>query len=91
MEQVLAPRFDFTPKDAGPKEGFDYGPDGYVGGRTNVGWNEERGHFREAPGRQGQEIDWRGLERPRGDLRARLRYGGNDREEEDVESHVEED
>ncbi|MEN3749916.1 DEAD/DEAH box helicase family protein [Sphingomonas sp. HF-S3] len=45
MEQVLAPRFDFTPKDAGPKEGFDYGPDGYQQGRTNVGFNEERGQF----------------------------------------------
>jgi len=45
MEQVLAPRFDFTPKDAGPKDGFDYGPDGYQEGRTNVGFNEERGQF----------------------------------------------
>ncbi|WP_278395024.1 DEAD/DEAH box helicase [Sphingobium yanoikuyae] len=45
MEQVLAPRFEFTPKDAGPKEGFDYGPDGYVEGRTNVGFHEERGQF----------------------------------------------
>ncbi|MDQ1230721.1 DEAD/DEAH box helicase [Sphingomonas sp. SORGH_AS_0879] len=45
MEQVLAPRFEFTPKDAGPKDGFVYGPDGYVEGRTNVGWNEERGQF----------------------------------------------
>jgi hypothetical protein len=45
MEQVLAPRFEFTPKDAGKKEGFDYGPDGYVEGKTNVGFNEERGLF----------------------------------------------
>ena len=45
MEQVLAPRFEFTPKDVGPKEGFDYGPDGYQEGRTNVGFNEERGQF----------------------------------------------
>ena len=45
MEQVLAPRFEFTPKDAGPKEGFDYGPDGYQEGRTNVGFSEERGQF----------------------------------------------
>ncbi|MDH7972509.1 DEAD/DEAH box helicase [Sphingomonas sp. AR_OL41] len=47
MEQVLAPRFDFTPKDAGsgPKEGFDYGPGGYQEGRANVGVNEERGQF----------------------------------------------
>jgi hypothetical protein len=45
MEQVLAPRFEFTPKDAGKKEGFDYGPEGYVEGKTNVGFNEERGLF----------------------------------------------
>ena len=25
MEQVLAPRFNFTPKNAGPQEGYDYG------------------------------------------------------------------
>ena len=37
MEQVLAPRFDFTPKDAGPKPGFDYGDDGYQEGKLNVG------------------------------------------------------
>ncbi len=45
MEQVLAPRYEFTPKDAGPKEGFDYGSDGYQVGRTNVGVNEETGQY----------------------------------------------
>lgn len=47
MEQVLAPRFEFTPKNAGAKEGFDYGPSGYVEGATNVGFNEKSGqlHF----------------------------------------------
>jgi hypothetical protein len=46
MEQVLAPRFEFTPKNAGAKEGFDYGPDGYVDdGRTNVGVNKESGQL----------------------------------------------
>ncbi|RIV78769.1 DEAD/DEAH box helicase [Pelagerythrobacter aerophilus] len=40
MEQVLAPRFDFTPKDAGPKPGFDYGPGGYKEGETNFGVND---------------------------------------------------
>lgn len=45
MEQVLAPRYEFTPKDAGPKEGFDYGADGYQVGRTNVGVNEETGQY----------------------------------------------
>jgi len=43
MEQVLAPRYEFTPKDAGPKEGFDYGPEGYQVGKTNMGINEETG------------------------------------------------
>ena len=45
MEQVLAPRFEFTPKDVGPKDGFDYGPNGYREGEANVGVNEERGQF----------------------------------------------
>ena len=43
MEQVIAPRFDFTPKDTGPKPGFDYGVDGYKEGETNVGVNEQTG------------------------------------------------
>jgi len=43
MEQVLAPRYEFTPKDSGPKDGFDYGPDGYQEGKTNVGVNESTG------------------------------------------------
>jgi superfamily II DNA or RNA helicase len=45
MEQVLAPRYEFTPKDAGPKEGFDYGPEGYEKGKTNVGVNEATGEY----------------------------------------------
>jgi hypothetical protein len=47
MEQVLAPRFTFTPKDTGPIEGFDYGPGGYKEGQTNVGVREDTGqlHF----------------------------------------------
>jgi superfamily II DNA or RNA helicase len=45
MEQVLAPRYEFTPKDAGPKDGFDYGPDGYQEGKTNVGVNESTGQY----------------------------------------------
>lgn len=45
MEQVLAPRYEFTPKDAGPKEGFDYGPDGYKTGTPNVGVNEATGQY----------------------------------------------
>jgi len=45
MEQVLAPRYEFTPKNAGPKEGFDYGPEGYKEGRPNVGVNETTGQY----------------------------------------------
>lgn len=45
MEQVLAPRFDFTPKNAGPKHGFDYGPEGYKEDGKNVGFNEATGQF----------------------------------------------
>lgn len=43
MEQVLAPRYEFTPKDAGPREGFDYGDEGYKPGGKNVGVNAETG------------------------------------------------
>jgi hypothetical protein len=45
MEQVLAPRYEFTPKDSGPKDGFDYGPDGYQEGKSNVGVNESTGQY----------------------------------------------
>jgi superfamily II DNA or RNA helicase len=45
MEQVLAPRFEFTPKNAGPQNGFDYGPAGYVEGKTNLGVNEASGQY----------------------------------------------
>lgn len=47
MEQVLAPRFTFTPKNKGPLPDFDYGPAGYQEGRTNVGVREGTGqlHF----------------------------------------------
>src|SRR6056297_858236 len=45
MEQVLAPKFTFTPKAAGKKEGFDYGEGGYQQGKTNVGFNEATGQF----------------------------------------------
>ena len=45
MEQVLAPRFDFTPKAAGPKKNFDYGEGGYDPDGRNVGFNEATGQF----------------------------------------------
>lgn len=45
MEQVLAPRFNFTPKNVGAKEGFDYGEAGYQEDRPNVGFNDATGQF----------------------------------------------
>ncbi len=45
MEQVLAPRYEFTPKNSGPKEGFDYGADGYREGARNVGVNNDTGEI----------------------------------------------
>ncbi|WP_235593665.1 DEAD/DEAH box helicase [Pseudomonas putida] len=46
MEQVLAPRYEFTPKNTGPKEGFIYnGGEGYQEGGTNLGVNEATGQY----------------------------------------------
>jgi len=47
MEQVLAPRFNFTPKTvkSGPVEGFDYGEGGYDPNKENVGFSEASGQF----------------------------------------------
>ncbi|WGD33943.1 DEAD/DEAH box helicase [Olleya sp. YS] len=47
MEQVLAPKFNFTPKNPQSKEqeGYDYGEGGYDPNKENVGWNEEKGEF----------------------------------------------
>ena len=44
MEQVLAPRYEFTPKNAGPQAGFEYNEGaGYQEGRANVGVNPQTG------------------------------------------------
>jgi superfamily II DNA or RNA helicase len=45
MEQVLAPRFEFRPKNptSGPQDGFDYGESGYDPDICNVGINPETG------------------------------------------------
>ena len=45
MEQVLAPRFNFTPKASGAKEGFDYGESGYSDDKANIGFNEKSGEY----------------------------------------------
>ena len=45
MEQVLAPRYEFTPKNAGAKKSFDYGADGYKDGGHNIGVNPDTGEI----------------------------------------------
>lgn len=47
MEQVLAPRFNFTPKnkDSGPTDGYDYGEGGYDPNKNNVGYNDDTGQL----------------------------------------------
>jgi len=58
MEQVLAPRFEFKPKNPnnGPTPGFDYGEEGYDPGKCNVGFSEEQARF---------EIEIKGLAIPK--------------------------
>ena len=45
MEQVLAPRYEFTPRNSGPQEGFAYGEAGYQPGGRNVGVNAATGQI----------------------------------------------
>jgi superfamily II DNA or RNA helicase len=45
MEQVLAPRYEFTPKNSGPKDGFDYGDEGYKDDSHNIGVNKDTGQI----------------------------------------------
>ena len=45
MEQVLAPRYEFTPKNTGPLPGFEYGESGYKEGGHNVGVNQATGQY----------------------------------------------
>lgn len=65
MEQVLAPRFNFTPKNtqSGPVAGFDYGEGGYDPSKGNVGFNEETGQF---------HIEIKGLAEPKSKEAARI-------------------
>jgi hypothetical protein len=58
MEQVLVPRFDFSPKALASKAepGFDYGAAGYDAGKCNVGFSEEQGRF---------QIEIKGLVEPK--------------------------
>lgn len=43
MEQVLAPRYEFAPKNSGALDGFDYGDEGYKPDGKNVGVNKKTG------------------------------------------------
>src|SRR5690606_23568390 len=47
MEQVLTPRFNFTPKNpqSGPIQGVDYGEGGYNPDKENIGFNEDTGQY----------------------------------------------
>ncbi len=47
MEQVLTPKFNFTPKNPQSiaMDGFDYGESGYNPNGNNVGFNDETGQF----------------------------------------------
>jgi hypothetical protein len=65
MEQVLAPRFEFKPKNpnSGPTPGFDYGEGGYDPTKCNVGVNEETGHY---------QIEIKGLIEPKSPEAARI-------------------
>lgn len=65
MEQVLAPRFEFKPKNPQnePTPGFDYGEGGYDPNKCNVGFNEETGKF---------QIEIKGLATPKSEEATRI-------------------
>ncbi len=65
MEQVLAPKFNFSPKNSqsGPVEGYDYGESGYDPKSSNVGFNESTGQF---------QIEIKGLVEPKSDDAQRI-------------------
>ena len=65
MEQVLAPRFEFTPKNpqSSPTAGFSYGEGGYDPEKCNVGFNEESGKF---------QIEIKGLATPKSEEATRI-------------------
>ena len=65
MEQVLAPRFNFKPKNEnnGPQQGFDYGDEGYQEGKTNIGYNNQTGEF---------QVEIKGLAEPKSEEAQRI-------------------
>lgn len=58
MEQVLAPRFEFKPKNPSntAEPGFDYGANGYDPSKCNIGFSEVTGRF---------QIEIKGLAEPK--------------------------
>ncbi len=65
MEQVLAPKFNFTPKNSQSVsvDGFDYGENGYDPEVSNVGFNGKTGQF---------QIEIKGLVEPKSDDAQRI-------------------
>ncbi|HBX5201780.1 TPA: DEAD/DEAH box helicase [Klebsiella pneumoniae] len=65
MEQVLAPCFEFKPKnpESGPTPGFDYGDGGYDPDSCNFGVNEQTGTY---------QIEIKGLAEPKSKEAARI-------------------
>ncbi len=63
MEQVLAPRFNFTPKSSGPQKGYDYGAAGYDPDGKNIGFNEATGQF---------HVEVKGIAEPESDEAKRI-------------------
>jgi superfamily II DNA or RNA helicase len=65
MEQVLAPRFEFRPKNpsSSPEEGFDYGEGGYDPAKCNVGFNSDSGRI---------QVEIKGIAEPKSEYAARI-------------------
>ena len=65
MEQVLTPRFNFTPKTptSGPVEGFDYGEGGYDPNKENVGFDAATGQI---------QMEIKGLAEPKSEFARRI-------------------
>lgn len=65
MEQVLAPKFNFTPKNSQSVavEGFDYGENGYDPDGNNVGFDKTSGQF---------QIEIKGLVEPKSEDAQRI-------------------
>ena len=65
MEQVLVPRFEFTPKNPSSKakEGVDYGEGGYDPSKTNVGVDHKNGKI---------HIEIKGLAEPKSEEAQRI-------------------